>query len=258
MMKSIQLNLQNLKISLVIAAALTLLFAAQAGATASTHIWGPSTDIQSFRLWHITSDFYIPIQKDDAGNHPAAVTNLGLTVGVLPFQKLNAEIGFDHKSGLGAADDYPLYLNFKVGFPEKALFKHSPALAVGGFDIGSKKDMTNYNVFYSKIAKTFSAGHTQLGRLSVGFFAGSENLLLDYAGDKDNSGILAAWERTITEISNKLWFCAEYMGTKSAYGAYNIGVAWKFAPNVAVIAGYDLYLNENLVDTATLQVDIDM
>jgi hypothetical protein len=47
------------------------------------------------------------------------------------------------------------------------------------------------------------------------------------------------------------------MGTRSGYGTYNIAAAWKFAPNVSVIAGYDDYINENFVDTATLQVDID-
>jgi hypothetical protein len=229
-----------------------------AGATASTHIWGPSTDIQAFKLWHITSDFYFPVEKDDAGVRPATVTNIGLTVGVLPFKAVNAEVGFDHKTGLGLADDYPLYYNFKLGVPENSFGSFSPALAVGGFDIGTKEDMTDYNILYGKIAKSFTAGETQLGRISLGYFTGNDKLLLDDKGEKDNSGIMAAWERTIAEISDKLWFCIEYMGTKSAYGTYNVGLSWKFAPNVSVVAGYDIYLNENLIDTATLQVDIDM
>jgi hypothetical protein len=237
---------------------LSILNAKDAGATATTHIWGPSTDIQAFKLWHVTSDFYIPIERDIAGNRLPSVTNIGLTVGILPLKVVNAEIGFDHKSGTGLADNYPLYYNFKVGVPESAFGPFSPAFAVGAFDVGTKSDLTDYNVLYGKLSKTFSAGQLQLGRLSIGYFSGNENLMLDENGEKDNSGVIAAWERNIGEISDKLWFCVEYMGTKSAYGTYNVAFAWKVAPNVAVLAGYDAYANENLTDTATLQVDIDI
>ena len=44
---------------------------------------------------------------------------------------------------------------------------------------------------------------------------------------------------------------------ESAYGTMNIGAAWKFADNVAVLAGYDAFTNSDLPDTFTLQVDID-
>jgi hypothetical protein len=57
-------------------------------------------------------------------------------VGILPFQKLNAEIGFDHKSGLGGLDNYPYYGNFKIGIPEGAFGKYSPSIAAGMFDFG--------------------------------------------------------------------------------------------------------------------------
>jgi len=229
----------------------------EAQATASTHIWAPSTDVQAFKLWHITGDMYLPVEKDDSGNRWSTVTNLGLTVGILPFKNLNAEIGLDHKSGLGVADDYPVCLNFKLGIPEGAYGKIFPALALGAFDIGTKKDVTDYNVFYGKLAKSINASERSLGRISVGYFTGNEDLLYDSDGEKDNSGILVAWERTFTEISDKLWFCVEYMGTESVYGTLNIGAAWKFAPNVAIIAGYDLYNNKDIIDTGTLQFDID-
>jgi hypothetical protein len=229
----------------------------QAKATATTHVWGPSTDVQAFKIWHITSDFYIPVRRDATGNHPATVTNAGLTVGVLPFKTINAEIGIDHKTGLGPADDYPMYLNAKIGMPENVWGVLSPALAIGAFDIGTKSDMTDYNVFYGEVAKTAKAGNTDLGRFSLGYFTGNDELLLDTKDEKDNFGVMAAWERTMTEISDKLWLCLEYMGTNSAYGTFNVGAAWKFAPNVGVLAGYDFYNEPDFVDTATLQVDID-
>ena len=48
------------------------------------------------------------------------------------------------------------------------------------------------------------------------------------------------------------------MGTESVYGTVNFGAAWKFAPNVAVLIGYDLFNNDDLRGTATIQVDIDI
>jgi hypothetical protein len=224
--------------------------------TASTHIWGPSTDIQAFKTWHVTCDLYIPDGKS-GGNRLYSVTNLGLTVGILPFKNLNAEIGFDHKSGLGVADDYPMYYNFKLGVPENSFGTLIPAVAVGAFDIGTKSDVTDYNVFYGKVAKTFNTTSFSLGRISMGYFSGNEKLLLTSQSEKDNSGVMVAWERTMTELSDKFWICLEYMGTESAYGCFNVGASWKFAPNVAILGGYDIYNDDNFVNTATLQVDID-
>lgn len=226
-------------------------------ATPSTHIWAPSTDIQPFSKWHITSDMYLPVTKDEAGIRWSTVTNLGLTVGVLPFKNINLEIGLDHKSGTGVLDDYPLYFNAKLGTPEDGLAKYVPALAVGIYDVGTKKNQTNNNVIYTEAAKTLKSGKTSIGRFSVGYFFGNEKLLLDDKGEKDNQGPILAWERTMDEISHKLWVCAEYMGTKSSYGTINFGFSWKFADNVSMIFGYDIFNNRDIPDVATLQLDID-
>lgn len=226
-------------------------------ATASTHVWAPSTDIQPFKLYHITYDLYLPVERDDAGSRWPTVTNIGLTAGILPGTKVNMEIGFDHKSGLGALDDYPIYLNAKIGTPEKSLGTWSPALAVGIFDVGLKSDLTNYNVIYAKAAWTLMIDSLSLGRFSAGYFSGNDTLLRDDKGEKDNTGVLIAWERTMSEISDKLWLCVDYMGSKSAYGSINVGASWKFASNVALIVGYDIYNNDAIPATSTLQVDID-
>ena len=100
-----------------------LFMVSQCYATASTHIWAPSTDVQGYKKWHLTSDFYVPTESNSSGVRPNTITNLGLTVGVLPFEKLNAEVGFDHKSGYVDLDDYPWYFNTKVGIPENAYGK---------------------------------------------------------------------------------------------------------------------------------------
>ncbi len=243
----------------IVTAILTaLMLSIGAFSTPTTHIWAPSTDIQPFKLWHIGADMYISVNRDNAGNRLATINNLGLTVGVLPAQKLGVEVGFDYRSGLGAADDYPLYLNAKVGVPEDAFGKGFPAIAAGIYDLGTKSDMTDYGIIYAKVAKTIPAGKSNLGRVSLGYFTGNDKLLLDRDLAKDNSGVMAAWERTMSEISDKLWLCVEYMGTESVYGCFNIGGSWKVASNTAVLLGYDIYNNSDLAETLTFQVDIDI
>ena len=153
---------------------------------------------------HVTSDMYLPVDYDAAGNRIGAVTNLGLTVGVLPFKTLNMEVGLDHKSGLGLPDDHPLDGNLKIGVPEGAFSRVSPAVAVGVFDVGTQSDLTDFNVFYAKLAKSLTVDDVTLGRVSVGCFAGNEKLLVGRDDVADGKGLLLAWERTLRELSEKL------------------------------------------------------
>lgn len=234
-----------------------VLCASLAHGTASTHIWAPSTDVQPFKLVHVTADMYLPVEYDAAGNRIGTVTNLGLTVGVLPFKTINMEAGLDHKSGLGTLDDYPMYGNLKLGVPEGAYGRFFPALAVGVYDVGTKSDLTDFNVFYAKIAMTFAVDSLSLGRVSVGYFGGNEKLLVGQDGAADETGLLLAWERTMSELSDRLWVCVEYQGTESVYGTVNFGAAWKFATNVGLLAGYDDFNNPGYPGAATIQVDID-
>jgi len=252
------MTIMNIRGVFVFAAVLSCLYSATVSATGSTHIWAPSTDVQGFNVWHITADMYLPVGKEASGARVPTVTNLGITVGILPLTRFNLEFGLDHKSGLGQLDDHPLYGNAKVGMPESAPGRFWPAVAVGIFDAGTKNNATDYNVVYGKTARTFSAGDFSLGRVSMGYFSGNSDLLVDEKGEKDNAGIMAAWERTLTEVSDKMWICLEYMGTKSVYGSFNVGASWKFAPNVSVLCGYEMYNNSLIDDTATVQIDIDI
>lgn len=240
---------------LVISLALIGLSWGSAWATPTTHIWAPSTDVQAYKKWHVTADYYVPTENDSTDTRPASVTNTGLTLGVLPWEKLNAEVGFDHKSGTGV-DDYPLYFNTKIGIPENTYGAYFPALAAGIYDVGTKNDKTDFNVAYFKAAKTFSLGGFSLGRFSLGGFQGNKKLLT-YGDKASNKGILVCWERAIPEISDKLWVAVDYQGSKSAYGTTNVGFSWKFSDNTSVIFGYDFYNNKNLADTYTVQLDID-
>jgi hypothetical protein len=229
--------------------------AAAALATPSTQIWIPSTDIQKFKTGHLGIDYYARSQENDNAQRPH-VYDFGLTAGVLPFEKLQMEAGFDLIiNGDSNADDHPLYFNAKLGTPEGALFGGSPALAAGGYLFGTENDATDYNVVYGLVAKTLPV----IGRLSAGYYVGNDDLLVDEDGDEDNDGVLLSWDRTLSEISDKLWAAVDYQGGDNALGALSLGVSYAFAPNVSVIFGYDIY-NENATggeDTYTTQLDIN-
>lgn len=244
-------------------------------ATPSTHIWAPSTDIQPYKKIHLTADTYTPVPKKatDANNydqHLFVQQVYGLTFSLLsdkpednllgklwsPLDKVMAETGFDYKKGFTSFyDSYPWYFHFKFGTPEEAYFKNMPAFVIGSYDMGTRANRTNYNVWYFKGAKTVSLAKTNLGKFSAGYFNGNGRLLRDKNGLRDNFGPMLAWERTMSEISDKLWLCVDYQGTQSAYGALNFGFAWSLTKDVSFIAGYDTYNNHNLADTITFQLD---
>jgi hypothetical protein len=229
--------------------------------TPSTQIWIPSTDFQRWKSMHLGLDNYIRTSKTD-GVRGAGIFDLGLTAGILPFEKFQGEIGVDYLSmGDDNYDDYPVYFNAKLGFPESALFKGSPAIAIGAYNLGLKKNLTNYNILYGVIAKTIPI----LGRITAGYYTGNDKLLVDENLEKANSGILLSWDRTMTEISDKLWLAVDYQGGKNYLGALNFGAAWSFSKNVSVILGYDIYNNSKAyyntnnqnANSFTVQVDIN-
>jgi len=246
----------------VAAFALCGLAATVASATPSTQIWIPSTDIQPYKTFHLGFDTYIRANSNADGSRTAPVVVIGPTVGILPYPKIQAEVGFDVISAGGDLDKYPLYFHGKLGTPEDTLFKASPAIAVGGYNFGTKSGdvrngelATTQNLVYGLVAKNLPV----IGRLSAGYFTGNKKVLLDENGNSDEKGVLLSWDRTLTEISDKLWVAVDYQGTNSALGALSFGASWAFAKNVSVILGYDIY-NEKRTggeNTVTMQLDIN-
>jgi len=225
-------------------------------ATPSTQIWIPSTDIQKYKSLHLNVDNYLAAKREPGGLWKAPLFMAGPTIGVLPYEKIQAEAGFDlMRAGL-ASDSYPLYLHAKVGTPEGTVFTGAPALAVGGYNFGMKQGVTNQNIVYGLAAKNLA----KLGRLSAGYYSGNDKVLLDDNGDKANHGVLLSWDRTITEVSDKLWAAVDYQGSDSAMGAFSFGASWAFAPNTSMIFGYDVYTNHKMAgaDTFTVQLDVNL
>jgi hypothetical protein len=246
---------------LLISSVFCMLISKISFATPSTQIWIPSTDFQKWKTMHLGLDNYIRTEKIN-GVRGAGMFDMGFTTGLLPFEKFQGEIGIDYLSmGDNNYDDYPVYLNAKIGLSEGALFKGSPAIALGAYNVGFKKNLTNYNIIYGVIAETIPI----LGRLTVGYYTGNDKVLVDENLKKANSGVLLSWDRTMTEISDKLWLAVDYQGGKNYLGALNFGASWAFSKNVSVIFGYDIYNNKNAyyntnnqnANTFTAQVDIN-
>ena len=230
--------------------------------TPSTQIWITSTDFQKFKTFHLGLDNYIRLKNQAYHSRGAGIFDCGLTAGILPFEKLQAEVGIDDLNmGDGIYDTNPIYFNAKVGTPEGALFKGSPAITFGGYNFGTKTNLTNYNVAYALIAKTIPI----IGRVSAGYYYGNQKLLVDENNKKSNNGILLSIDRQMTEISDKLWMAVDYQAGKNYLGALNVGFSWSFSSNVSVIFGYDIYNNNKVyynskdlnINSFTMQLDIN-
>ncbi len=265
------------------AALLCTLLAGAAGATPSTIVWIPSVDIQPYKTFHLNLDSYIRTKKEPNANvgyfgiadgqELPPMYLVGPTAGVLPFPKVQAEIGFDLMWGgpnqPAGLDKYPFYGHAKIGTPEDNTWK--PAVVVGIYNVGLKKgDVkdgvytktgTDADIVYGLVGKTLPV----IGRLSAGYYGlnkdASVAAVYDRNGRKgDDSGVLASWDRTMCEISDRLWLGVDYQGGRNAYGAFSFGASWAFARNVAVIFGYDISNNKDRggQNTFTVQVDINV
>lgn len=224
---------------LVAASAIVALASGSAMATFSGQVWIPSTDVKGFKEVNFGVDNYI--RFSDAVDAGVNTYDIGVTTGILPFEKFKVEVGVDYLTdnmGSGSiAAQHPIYFNFKGGVPEDAFFKGMPAVAAGMYGIGTFDRGTNgntmANVAYGLIAKTFPV----IGRLSVGGYNGAEKNL----GKKTNNGVLASWDRTMSEISDKLWLAVDYQSGNNALGALSVGGSWAFSKNVSLLVGANFY-----------------
>jgi len=231
-----------------------------ARATPSTTYWTPATsDIQGYNVLHLGIDNYFTVLRKadkDAGAFP---TDLGLTYGILPFEKLQAEIGID----MMEPSDNPFYFNAKIGTPEGALFDGSPALNLGIFNVGTKKGVTDYNIGDVIIGKTIP----YLGRLFVGGYWGNPKMLVNSDGDTANTGFMIGWDRGFGAVKdkngdeyNKWVLCADWMSGKNAVGGGGAGLYYYFTKNISLLTGpvwfNDKGLNGEMKWTTQLDINV--
>lgn len=237
-------------------AALCLALCAPAGATPSGQILIPSTDVQPYKVLHLNFDSFIRTQDENDGRRLGPMVLVGPTVGVLPWEKVRAEAGFDLLyKGVKELDNNPLYFHGKVATPERSLEDWSPALALGVFNVGTKDGLTNQDMVYGLAARTLPV----VGRLSFGWYGGNGAALRDEQNRVANHGVLASWDRTMEELSKKLWCSVDYQGGQNVMGAASLGCSWALSEKTSVILGYDVWNNRAVAgkNTVNLQVDIN-
>lgn len=261
-----------------LATTLLVLAAHSAFATPSTQIWSPSTDVQAYKTVHLGIDNYF--RASGVAKSPPSATatrdanlyDIGLTVGVLPFEKLQMEVGVDYLvSANDPNDNHPFSFNLKIGTPENSLFKHSPALAAGIYNAGPTQPAdkavlitSGQNITYALAAKTLPeiGPVPSLGRVSAGYYHGSSNAFVDTRLDPahaQNDGVILTWDRTMSEISDRLWLAVDYFSGNNVNGALSTGFSWAFSKNVSVIFAYNIFNEKALAgnNTFTTQLDIN-
>ena len=226
-------------------------------ATPSTTYWTPCVfDVQPYGVWHITQDNYFTVDKKGTEKGDLT-TDVGLTVGVLPFEKLNLEVGFDMNEPL----DDPLSFNAKFGTPENSLFQGSPALNLGIFNVGTQEDSTDYNIVDFIVGKTLPA---KLGRLHLGLYAGS-NTLKNSGGQVKNEGFMWGYDKGFCPVKdqkgefNRFVLAADYASGKNAIGGGGVGMYTYFTRDVSLLMGPVWFNDQGLNGNWkwTVQVDIN-
>lgn len=235
--------------------------ARQAPATPSTTYWTPMTmDLQSYGVLHVGLDNYFTVLRKASNGAGAFPTDAGLTLGVLPFEKVQMEIGADW---LEPSDD-PFYFNAKIGTPENSLFDGSPTLAIGIFNVGTKKGVTNQNIGYAVVGKTLPwVG----GRLAAGPYVGNRNALVDGDGAAANAGFMVAYDYGFLPVKdkagnefNRLVLAADYASGKNAIGGGGVGLYYYFSKDVSLLTGPVWYNAETINGKWkwTTQLDINL
>ena len=87
------------------------------------------------------------------------------------LDKVQSEVGYD--TLLPSSNPVFFLLNGKLCTPESSLFKGSPAIGGGIYNVGFKKNVTNYNILYVMAQKTLPFG----GYLSAGLYHGTNDVL---------------------------------------------------------------------------------
>jgi hypothetical protein len=272
-----------------------LLFGAadMAGATPSTTYWTPATsDIQAFNVWHIGVDNYFRLsrtQEEQAnGQFDSFPTDVGLTVGVLPFKKLNMEVGIDglfpatrvHPAlrSIGSS----LLFNAKIGTPEGAFFgSWFPAINIGMFNIGTKSQVTNMNIVDLIVGKSLGP----FGRLHAGGYIGNPGAALMHeggclpgntdiaacipgaSGALANSGGMVGYDYGFWKVKdsggneyNKWVFAADYLSGKNFIGGGGFGIYHFFTKDISLLTG-PVWFNDHVINGQwkwTVQLDINL
>jgi len=230
------------------AAAMVALASSGAMALPTGQIWIPSTDAKGFK--EVTVNVINVARFSSKADAGANSYDVGVVAGVLPFEAVKMEIGVDYlttggKAGFEYADSHPFLFNAKLATAEDAGFKGMPSFAVGAYNLGTydKPEVglsTRQNITYGLVAKTLPV----IGRVSAGGYIGAKRALANGTNtisSNMNSGIMASLDRSIPEISDKLWMAVDYMSGNNGNGQVGVGASWAFNKQVTVLAGLQVF-----------------
>lgn len=225
--------------------------ATPAAATPSSNLWAPSTSaVQPFGVLHLTYDTYF-------GDTAAYPVDAGLTIGVLPWTGLQAEVGFDLfyptvADGEGVA--LPLVLNAKVGGPEDGLFRGQPSWSVGAYGVGFEEGVTDAHILYGIVGRALPV----VGSLWAGGYD---------ATTAEEAGLIFGWASPSFHVPtlDKVYFSADVQTGENVFGAAAAGVYVYFTPAIDVaLAGVYFFAPETQpggarwMGTLALDVDVDL
>jgi hypothetical protein len=250
-------------------AAAVFLVALAAHATPTTSFWAPSTtNIQPFLVPHLTYDTYFWNKPATGSNgSPIYPVTTGLTMGVLPWDNLQLEVGFD----LLLPGSDPLLLNAKLGVPEDKLFAFQPSLAVGVFGVGTKTSSatalgTDYNILYAQMQHTLPSigGYVSVG----GYYALQDKLFQASDGSgTQRAGFIGGFVSPDIVVNapwlQKITVTADVQTGKNAFGAAGGGLVFNFTDKIDVLTG-PVYFFDSASQPGgrqwfwTVQLDVDM
>lgn len=238
----------------LLAAVMLLGAATAARATPSTVVWAPSTTYtQPFMTPHLSYDTYF--RKD--ADYP---TTVGLTIGLIPSDVVQAEAGFD----LLYPSDDPVVLNGKVTLLEEKLFAYQPALSIGVANAGVTS-ATNYAMVYGMLGKTVPGiGATVAAGLGYGI---DDTLWVDENGEADQTVFLGSITSPTLDIG-KPWLsglalAADVQTGSNSFAAAGAAAVLYFTPSIGLLTGPVFFLERETQPGRsdfmwTMQVDVDV
>ncbi len=240
------------------AAAAALAAAGAASATPSTVVWTPDTTYtQPYLVPHITYDTYVA-EKGMLQN------TYGLTMGVIPGDKVQGEVGFDAFYP-GFTKNY-LQVNGKLTAVENLIGGWSPALSVGIANVGFDKDLSDYDLLHADLGKTFPIGTIAVG----GYYgAGSKLLWTNSAGSEERAGFMASYTSPDIKIGlpglEKIVVAADYSSGKNWFGATAGSLVFYFTSSIDLLTGPVWFTDKTAYRNAagadfmwTFQLDVDI
>src|SRR5512137_108190 len=250
------------KLLRIAAACAALVAARNASATPSTLFWTPATTyVQPFLVPHVTYDTYF-------GDVAAYPMDVGLTMGILPFEAVQAEVGLDaflpYAGGFFASPAGPMMVNGKIGLTENAFGDWFPGISAGIYGVGFTSG-TSFDILHAEIGKTFFFGGITVG----GYYgAGGSDALWTGSSGVVRAGFIGSYisPDIVLDLKglNKINFFADIQTGKNAFGAVGAGMGIYFTPAIDILTGPIFFLdraaqpgNQSVMWSIQLDVDID-